>query len=97
MHYEVEQAGTGDEHRPDAGTHAEPERWHVVNVRAEGVPAELAASVREVRAELFELLSGTRCCLCAEPAVGQGLVALAGGGLAHGRCHGWATSRPVRG
>ena len=32
MHYEVEQAGTGGEHHPDIGTHAEPERWHVVNV-----------------------------------------------------------------
>jgi hypothetical protein len=32
MHYEVEQAGAGEEHRPDVGTHAEPERWHVVNV-----------------------------------------------------------------
>jgi hypothetical protein len=31
MRYEVEQTG-GSEHRPDAGTHAEPERWHVVRV-----------------------------------------------------------------
>jgi hypothetical protein len=32
MHYEIEQAGDGSEHRPDIGTHAEPPRWHVVNV-----------------------------------------------------------------
>src|SRR4051812_34674936 len=32
MHYEIEQAGPGHEHRPDVGTHAGPERWHVVNV-----------------------------------------------------------------
>ena len=32
MHYEIEQAGDGQEHRPDVGTHAEPVGWHVVNV-----------------------------------------------------------------
>jgi hypothetical protein len=32
MHYEIEQAGPGHEGEPDVGTHAEPERWHVVNV-----------------------------------------------------------------
>src|SRR4051794_34280708 len=32
MHYEIEQAGPDHEHGPDVGTHAEPERWHVVNV-----------------------------------------------------------------
>src|SRR5689334_2405813 len=32
MHYEVERAGLGHEHGPDVGTHAEPERWHVVDV-----------------------------------------------------------------
>jgi len=26
MHYEIEQAGPGREHRPDVGTQAEPER-----------------------------------------------------------------------
>ena len=42
MHYEVEQAGTGGEHRPDVGTHAEPERWHVVKVlNADAVPMPL--------------------------------------------------------
>ena len=42
MHYEIEQAGAGDEHRPDVGTHAEPERWHVVNVfNAGAVPMSL--------------------------------------------------------
>ena len=36
MHYEVEQAS------PDVGTHAEPERWHVVNVfNADAVPMPL--------------------------------------------------------
>ena len=32
MRYEVGRVGAGDEHRPDVGTHAEPERWHVVRV-----------------------------------------------------------------
>ena len=42
MHYEIEQAGAGDEHRPDVGTHAEPERWHVVKVfNADAVPMPL--------------------------------------------------------
>ena len=42
MHYEVEQAGAGDGHRPDVGTHAEPERWHVVKVfNADAVPMPL--------------------------------------------------------
>jgi hypothetical protein len=41
-HYEIEQAGTGGEHRPDIGTHAEPERWHVVKVfDADAVPTPL--------------------------------------------------------
>ena len=36
MHYEVEQAS------PDVGTHAEPERWHVVNiVDADAMPMPL--------------------------------------------------------
>jgi hypothetical protein len=40
--YEIEQAGAGDEHRPDVGTHAEPERWHVVKVfNADAVPMPL--------------------------------------------------------
>src|SRR3954469_23101370 len=42
MHYEIEQAGAGDEHRPNVGTHAEPERWHVVNVlNADAAPMPL--------------------------------------------------------
>jgi hypothetical protein len=42
MHYEIEQAGAGDEHRPDVGTHAEPERWHAVNIfDADVVPTPL--------------------------------------------------------
>ena len=42
MHYEVEQAGAGEEHRPDVGTHAGPERWHVVRVfNADAVPVPL--------------------------------------------------------
>ena len=42
MHYEIEQAGAGDERRTDVGTHAEPERWHVVNVfDADAVPMPL--------------------------------------------------------
>ena len=49
MHYEIEQAGTGEEHRPDVGTHAEPERWHVVNVfDADAVPMPL--TLRHARA-----------------------------------------------
>ena len=41
-HYEVEQAGAGEGHRPDVGTHAEPERWHVVNIfDADVVPTPL--------------------------------------------------------
>jgi len=42
MHYEVEQAGAGEEHRPAVGTHTEPERWHVVRVfNADTVPMPL--------------------------------------------------------
>jgi hypothetical protein len=42
MRYEIEQAGLGREHGPDVGTHAEPERWHVVNVfNADAVPMPL--------------------------------------------------------
>ena len=45
MHYEVEQAGAGSEHRPDVGTHAEPERWHVVRVfNADAVPMPLPST-----------------------------------------------------
>ena len=42
MRYEIEQAGTEDEHGPDVGTHAEPAGWHVVKVfNAEAVPMPL--------------------------------------------------------
>ena len=42
MHYEVEQAGAGEEHRPAVGTHTEPEHWHVVRVfNADAVPMPL--------------------------------------------------------
>jgi hypothetical protein len=42
MHYEIERAGLGHEPGPDVGTHAEPERWHVVNVfDADAVPMPL--------------------------------------------------------
>jgi hypothetical protein len=42
MHYEIEQAGSGHEHGPEAGTHAEPAQWHVVNVlAADAVPMPL--------------------------------------------------------
>jgi hypothetical protein len=42
MHYEIEQAGSGHEHGPEVGTHAGPERWHVVNVlNADAVPMPL--------------------------------------------------------
>ena len=42
MHYEIEQAGLGHKPGPDVGTHAEPERWHVVNVfNADSVPMPL--------------------------------------------------------
>ena len=32
MHYEIEQLGPGHEGEPDVGTHAEPERWHMVMI-----------------------------------------------------------------
>jgi len=42
MHDEIEQVGPGHGHRPDVGTHAEPERWHAVNVfNADAVPMPL--------------------------------------------------------
>ena len=48
MHYEIEQAGPGHGHRPDVGTHAGPERWHVVNVfNADAVPMPLRLDTLE--------------------------------------------------
>ena len=42
MHYEVEQAGPDHEHGPGVGTHAEPERRHVVAIiDTEVVPTPL--------------------------------------------------------
>ena len=50
MRYEIEQAGAGHEHGPDVGTHAEPARWHVVNVlNADAVPMPLTGSRRSSR------------------------------------------------
>ena len=48
MHYEVEQAGAGEEHRPAVGTHTEPEHWHVVRVfNADAVPMPLTFDTLE--------------------------------------------------
>src|SRR4051795_8749563 len=48
MHDEIEQAGPGREHSPDGGTHAEPERWHVVNIfNADAVPMPLTFDTLE--------------------------------------------------
>ena len=53
MRYEIEQAGTGHEHGPDVGTHAEPERWHVVNVfNADAVPMPLTFDALEQALDL---------------------------------------------
>ena len=54
MHYEVEQAGAGEEHRPAVGTHTEPERWHVVRVfNADAVPMPLTFdTLDQARTEL---------------------------------------------
>ena len=42
MYYQIEQAGPGHEHRPDVGTHAEPECRHVVNaLDTDAVPMRL--------------------------------------------------------
>ena len=42
MHYEIEQAGDGSEHRPGVGTHAVPKRWRVVRVlNADAAPMPL--------------------------------------------------------
>ena len=55
MHDEIEQAGPGREHRPDVGTHAEPERWHVVNVfNADAMPMTLRFdTLEQARAYTF--------------------------------------------
>ena len=58
MHYEIEQAG--DEHRPDVGTHAEPERWHVVNVfNADAVPMPLRFDTLDQALAYVARTSGT--------------------------------------
>jgi hypothetical protein len=60
MRYEVEQAGAGDEHEPDVGTHAEPERWHVVNVfNADAVPMPLRFDTLEQALAYVVRMPGT--------------------------------------
>jgi hypothetical protein len=60
MHYEVEQAGTGGEHHPDVGTHAEPERWHVVKVfNADAVPMPLRFDTLEQALAYVARIPGT--------------------------------------
>jgi hypothetical protein len=60
MRYEVEQAGTGDEHRPDVGTHAEPERWHVVSVfNADAVPMPLTFEALQQALDYVHRTPGT--------------------------------------
>ena len=42
MHYEIEQAGDGSEHRPGSGPHAVPKRWRMVRVlNADAAPMPL--------------------------------------------------------
>jgi len=60
MRYEIEQAGTGDEHRPDVGTHAEPERWHVVKVfNADAVPMPLTFEALQQALDYVRRTPGT--------------------------------------
>jgi len=60
MHYEIEQAGAGREPGPDVGTHAEPERWHVVNVfNADAVPMPLRFDTFEQALAYVARMSGT--------------------------------------
>ena len=60
MRYEVEQAGLGREPGPDVGTHAEPERWHVVNVLdADAVPMPLAFEALQQALDYVRRTPGT--------------------------------------
>jgi hypothetical protein len=60
MHDEIEQAGPGREHSPDGGTHAEPERWHVVNVlNADDVPMPLRFDTLEQARTYVARTAGT--------------------------------------
>src|SRR4051795_9680715 len=60
MHDEIEQAGPGREHSPDGGTHAEPERWHVVNVfNADAVPMPLRFDTLEQALAYVVRMPGT--------------------------------------
>ena len=60
MHYEVEQAGTGQDHTPDVGTHAEPAGWHVVNVfDADAVPAPLTFEALQQALDYVRRTPGT--------------------------------------
>ena len=62
MHYEVEQAGAGQEHEPDVGTHAEPERWNVVKVfNIDAVPMPLRFdTLEQARAYTYRTLGTLR-------------------------------------
>ena len=54
MHYEIEQAS------PDVGTHAEPERWHVVNVfNADSVPMPLTFEALQQALDYVRRTPGT--------------------------------------
>src|SRR3954449_5415569 len=60
MHYKIEQAGSGHERRPDVGTHAEPERWHMVNVfNADAVPMPLRFDALEQALAYTHRTAGT--------------------------------------
>ena len=60
MHYEIEQAGAGGGHRPDVGTHAEPEGWHVVKVfNADAVPMPLTFDTLEQALAYVGRMPGT--------------------------------------
>jgi hypothetical protein len=60
MRYEIEQAGAGHEHNPDVGTHAEPERWHVVSVlNADAVPMPLTFEALQQALDYVRRTPGT--------------------------------------
>ena len=60
MRYEIEQVGSGQGHHPDVGTHAEPERWHVINVfNADAVPMPLRFDMLEQARTYVARTSGT--------------------------------------
>jgi len=60
IHYEIEQAGTGEGRRPDVGTRAEPAGWHVVNVfNADAVPMPLTFDTLDQALAYVARTSGT--------------------------------------